>query len=133
MTPHSRSRRCRWPPLPVAGVIYHSDRGSEEVHRRQVRRDLQGPGRRAVDGPGRVRARQRRGRGVPQHLKVEFVHRQHFTTRAEARIKISTWIADFYNTTRRHTANDGLAPITFEDQMPEARRRPTALLRAEVA
>jgi hypothetical protein len=25
--------------------------------------------------------------------------------------KISTWIADFYNTTRRRTANDGPAPI----------------------
>ncbi|XVQ16175.1 integrase core domain-containing protein [Spirillospora sp. CA-255316] len=37
-------------------------------------------------------------------LKVEFVHRHRSTTSADARIKISTWIADFYNTTRRHTA-----------------------------
>jgi putative transposase len=44
-------------------------------------------------------------------LKVEFAHRQTFKTRAEARIKISTWIADFYNTSRRHTANDGLVSI----------------------
>ncbi|MEU8801586.1 integrase core domain-containing protein [Spirillospora sp. NPDC048819] len=49
-------------------------------------------------------------------LKVEFVHRQHFTTRAGARIKVATWIADFYNTHRRHSANDGLSPITFERQ-----------------
>ncbi len=27
-------------------------------------------------------------------LKVEFVRRQHFTTRAEARIKVATWITD---------------------------------------
>lgn len=33
-------------------------------------------------------------------LKVEYIHRQHFTTRAEARIKIATWIVDFYNTRR---------------------------------
>ena len=66
-------------------------------------------------------------------LKVEFAHRQTFKTRAEARIKISTWIADFYNPTRRHTANDGLAPTTFEYQMAEKRRTPTAQLRAEVA
>ncbi|TWP43217.1 transposase [Lentzea tibetensis] len=26
-------------------------------------------------------------------LKVEFVHRQHFRTRAEARIKVATWIS----------------------------------------
>jgi transposase InsO family protein len=66
-------------------------------------------------------------------LKVEFTHRQTFKTRAEARIKISTWIADFYNTSRRHTANDGLAPTTFERQMAEARRTSTAQFRAEVA
>ncbi|TDC55613.1 transposase [Actinomadura sp. KC345] len=66
-------------------------------------------------------------------LKVEFVHRHRFATRAEARIKVATWIADFYNTSRRHSANDGLAPITFERQMAEARRASTAQLRAEVA
>jgi putative transposase len=31
-------------------------------------------------------------------LKVEFVHRHRLTTRAEARIRIATWIGDFYNT-----------------------------------
>ena len=66
-------------------------------------------------------------------LKVEFAHRHHFTTRAEARIKISTWIADFYNTRRRNSANDGLAPIPFERRMVEARRTSTAQLRAAVA
>ncbi len=66
-------------------------------------------------------------------LKVEFAHRHHFTTRAEARIKISTWIADFYNTRRRHSANDGLAPIPFERRIAEARRTSTAQLRTEVA
>ncbi|MBC6463826.1 hypothetical protein [Actinomadura sp. HBU206391] len=53
--------------------------------------------------------------------------------RAEARIKISTWIADFYNTSRRQTANDGLAPTTFERQMAQARSASTPGLRAEVA
>ncbi|MER7547889.1 IS3 family transposase [Actinomadura sp.] len=66
-------------------------------------------------------------------LKVEFVHRQHFTTRAEARIKAATWIANFYNIHRRHSANDGLAPITFECHMAEARTASPAQLRAEVA
>ena len=66
-------------------------------------------------------------------LKVEFVHRHHFTTRAEARIKIATWIADFYNTSRRHSANDGLAPITVRASDGRSRRTSTAQLRAEVA
>lgn len=61
-------------------------------------------------------------------LKVEYVHRHRFGTRAEARLKIATWIADFYNTTRRHSANDGLAPITFERYMIEKRQASSALL-----
>ncbi len=66
-------------------------------------------------------------------LKVEFVHRQHFRTRIEARLKVSTWIADFYNTTRRHSANDGLAPITFEQQIARARTASTIQVTTEVA
>ena len=66
-------------------------------------------------------------------LKVEYVYRQHFRTRAEARLKIATWIADFYNVRRRHSANDGLPPVTFERQMIEKRKYSSALLRATVA
>ncbi|MFI6604857.1 integrase core domain-containing protein [Nonomuraea sp. NPDC050536] len=66
-------------------------------------------------------------------LKVEFVHRQHFRTRAEARLKIATWITDFYNTRRRHSANGGLPPVIYERQMIEKRQASTALLRAVVA
>jgi transposase InsO family protein len=31
-------------------------------------------------------------------IKVEYIHRQRFRTRVEARLKIATWIVDFYNT-----------------------------------
>ncbi|WP_433476365.1 hypothetical protein ACQPZP_04510 [Spirillospora sp. CA-142024] len=48
-------------------------------------------------------------------------------SRAEARIKIATWIADFYTTQRRHSAGGGLAPITFEQQS-QARAARAALL-----
>jgi transposase InsO family protein len=66
-------------------------------------------------------------------LKVEFVHRHRFATRAEARIKIATWIADFYNTPPRHSANDGVAPIAFERQMVTARVASAIQVRADVA
>ncbi|WP_425570751.1 integrase core domain-containing protein [Nonomuraea rosea] len=66
-------------------------------------------------------------------LKVEYVHRHRFSTRAEARLKIATWIADFYSTTRRHSANDGLPPITFEHHMIDKRKASSALLRTAVA
>jgi putative transposase len=66
-------------------------------------------------------------------VKVEFVYRHRFRTRAEARLRVATWIADFSNTRRRHSANDGLPPITFERQMIEKRQASLALVRAAVA
>ncbi|MEU5093070.1 integrase core domain-containing protein [Streptomyces sp. NPDC021356] len=56
-------------------------------------------------------------------LKVEYVHRHTFATRAEARLKTATWIADFYNTTRRHSAAGGKPPTEFERIIHEARAR----------
>ncbi|MGW4412560.1 integrase core domain-containing protein [Nonomuraea sp. NPDC004702] len=54
-------------------------------------------------------------------LKVECVHRRRFATRAEARLKIAIWIADFYNIHRPHSAADGLPPIVYERQIVTAR------------
>ncbi|WTD61941.1 integrase core domain-containing protein [Micromonospora sp. NBC_01638] len=59
-------------------------------------------------------------------IKVEYIHRQRFHTRAEARIKIATWIVDFYNTRRRHSACDGMSPIDYEHFIAEARRAKAA-------
>ncbi|MFE7245138.1 integrase core domain-containing protein [Streptomyces sp. NPDC057580] len=56
-------------------------------------------------------------------IKVEYVHRHRFATRAEARLKIATWIADFFNTRRRHSAAGGLPPVEFERTITEARSR----------
>jgi hypothetical protein len=53
--------------------------------------------------------------------KVEYIHRHRFATRAEARLKISTWIVDFYNLRRRHSTCDGMSPIDYEHFMAEAR------------
>ena len=44
-----------------------------------------------------------------------------FATRAEARIRIATWISDFCYTRRRHSAAGGLAPTEFERIMRERR------------
>lgn len=113
----------------VEGVIFHSDRGSEYMAAAacQVLGIVQSMGRvgSALDNAA--------AESFNSTLKVEFVHRHRFTTRAEARIKIATWIADFYNTTRRHSANDGLAPIAFEHQIAQARAASVAQVRANVA
>jgi putative transposase len=116
----------------VDGVIFHSDRGSEYTA---------GATAAACQALGVVQSMGRVGSALDNAaaesfnstLKVEFVHRHRFATRAEARIRIATWIADFYNTTRRHSANDGLAPIPFEHQMAHARAASAAQARTEVA
>lgn len=116
----------------VDGVIFHSDRGSEYTARATAV---------ACQALGVVQSMGRVGSALDNAavesfnstLKVEFVHRHRFATRAEARIKIATWIADFYNTTRRHSANDGLAPSPFEHQIATARAASAVQVRDNVA
>ena len=47
-------------------------------------------------------------------IKVEYVHRHQFRTRTEARLKIATWITDFYNRHRLHSVCDWRSPIDYE-------------------
>jgi transposase InsO family protein len=55
-------------------------------------------------------------------VAIIFVATRHpFATRAEAGVKVATWIADFYNTHHRHSAADGLPPIEYEQQIMAAR------------
>ncbi|WP_204053513.1 IS3 family transposase [Microbispora rosea] len=116
----------------VDGVIFHSDRGSEYTAARyQAECARHG----VVQSMGRVGCAldNAAAEAFNSTLKVEYVHRQRFQTRAEARLKIATWIVDFYNTRRRHSANDGLPPVTFERQVIEERQSSMALLRVSVA
>ncbi|MEU7864491.1 hypothetical protein [Nonomuraea sp. NPDC049141] len=89
------------------------------------------PGQRIDQALDRIGFRARHEPGLAQAERAQARHR--FRTRAEARLKIATWIADFYNASRRHSANDGRPPITFERQMIEKRQASSALLRAAVA
>jgi len=51
-------------------------------------------------------------------IKVEDIHRQRFGTRTGARIKIATWIVDFYNLRRRHSACGGMSLSTMNSSQP---------------
>jgi transposase InsO family protein len=42
----------------------------------------------------------------------------HFTTKAAARARVSTWIED-YNTRRRHTALGMMTPVRYEQALQE--------------
>jgi putative transposase len=97
----------------IAGVIFHSDRGSEygsaqfahACARWQVRQSM---GRAGSCFDNAV------AEATFSTIKVEYVHRRQFRTRAEARLKIATWITDFYNRRRRHSVCDGHSPIDYE-------------------
>ncbi|MEV1328424.1 IS3 family transposase [Micromonospora costi] len=67
-----------------------------------------------------LRQRRRRGKATFSTIKVEYVHRRQFRTRTEARLKIATWITDFYNRRRRHSVCDGRSPIDYNDQRLQA-------------
>jgi putative transposase len=104
----------------VDGVIFHSDRGSEYTS--EAYNDL-------CDRLGVVQSMGRVGSALDNAaaesfnslIKVEYIHRYHFASRAEARLKIATWITDFYNPRRRHSGAAGLPPIEFERTVREAR------------
>lgn len=109
----------------IDGVIFHSDRGSEytaEAYEQACRRlgVRQSMGRvgSALDNAA--------AEAFNSTIKVEYIHRHRFRTRAEARLKIATWIVDFYNSRRRHSACDGMSPIEYERFMAEARRAEAA-------
>src|SRR5262245_17247260 len=55
-------------------------------------------------------------------LKTEQVYRQHYYTRAEAKIAILAYIEGWYNRQRRHSSLGYLNPQQFEHQSQCSRR-----------
>ncbi len=109
----------------IDGVIYHSDRGSEytaEAYEQACRRlgVAQSMGRvgSALDNAA--------AEAFNSTIKVEHIHRQRFRTRAEARLQVATWIVEFYNARRRHSACQGMSPIEYERFMAQAREAEAA-------
>jgi len=48
-------------------------------------------------------------------LKVELIYANHFNTIDSMRTALFDYIEIFYNRKRRHSANDGLSPVDYED------------------
>ncbi|MFD7409794.1 IS3 family transposase [Streptomyces sp. NPDC059866] len=97
----------------VRGVIFHTDRGSEYASRK-FRRACRKLG--VFQSMGRVGScfDNAVSEAFNSVLKVEYVHRHAFATRAEARIRIATWITDFYNGRRLHSVCGFKSPIDYE-------------------
>ena len=99
--------------LPAAGLLHHSDRGSQYASRDYRRRLAQ---------LGLVCSMSRRGNcwdnavceSFFATLKVELVYRNRWTDRATARAAIAEYIECFYDPQRRHSSLGYLSPTDHE-------------------
>ena len=99
--------------LPNAGLLHHSDRGSQYAS---------GDYQNALDDLGVVCSMSRKGNcwdnAVAESffatLKTELVYTRRFETRAEARQAIFEFIEVFYNRHRRHSTLGYVSPMEFE-------------------
>ena len=96
----------------IAGVILHTDQGSEYTAGR-VRAACERLGvRQSMGRPGSAL-----DNAVIEswHSTVEFELRrlEHFATKAQARAKVAAWLEE-YNHDRRHSALGMLSPIAYE-------------------
>jgi len=102
-----------WGRKPPAGLIMHSDRGSQyagEEHRQLIKdyRMIQSMSRRANCWDNAAME------SFFKSLKVELVHTMRYDTRASARLDIVDWIEGFYNQRRLHSSIGFKTPVDAE-------------------
>ena len=96
------------------GLILHSDRGTQYRSNSYVG---------FLERNGITRSMSRKGNcwdnaameSFYSRLKVELIYANHFQSIAKARSGIFCYIEIFYNRKRRHSANDGLSPVEYEE------------------
>lgn len=101
---------------PAAGLLHHSDRGSQYASRAYQA---------ALTKMGIVCSMSRKGdcydNAVVESffatIKRECIRRYHFTTRSEARSNIFQYIEGWYNRKRRHSTLDYLSPAAYERKL----------------
>ncbi len=106
-------RAAYWKRKPPAGLIMHSDRGSQyasDDHRRLIEdyRMIQSMSRRGSCWDNAVME------SFFKTLKVERVHWMRYDTRADARLDIVDWIEGFYNRHRTHSSIGYQTPVDAE-------------------
>lgn len=105
---------------PAAGLIFHSDRGSQYtseafrglLERHGIRQSLSRPGQcwdNAV------------AESFFATLKVELVYRQPLPTREAARAAVFEYVEVFYNRQRLHSSLGYRTPVEYEDEQHAAR------------
>jgi len=102
-----------WRRQPKAGVVHHSDQGSQYTSLAFGRR-LRDAGMRASMGSRGDCFDNAMAESFFATLECELLARQHFPTRNAARLALFDYIEGFYNTHRRHSALDYLSPAAYE-------------------
>ena len=100
---------------PVAGLIFHSDRGSQYashnfqdlLRRHQIRQSMSAKG----DCYDNACAE-----SFFATIKKELIHRRRFSTRADATLAIMDYVVSWYNPKRIHSALGDLSPMEFEQE-----------------
>ena len=106
-------RSAWWQRKPAAGLLVHTDRGSQYASHAY---------RRLAEDFAITISMSRKGNAWDnaamesffKTLKVERVYQVRYDTRAQARLDIVDWIEGFYNRVRMHTSIGYLAPVTKE-------------------
>ena len=99
---------------PLAGLLHHSDRGSQYASQdyRDVLTQYQIQASMSRKGNCYDNAPMESFFGT---LKTELIHHRHYLTRMEAKTDIFEYIEVFYNRLRRHSALGYLCPVAFEE------------------
>ena len=114
-------RMALWQRRPEAGLIVHSDRGSQYASKAY---------RRLLEANGFVGSMSRKGdcwdNAVAESffasLKKERVQWRHYQTRAEAQQDILDYIVMFYNSRRLHSTLDYTSPNDYESAVVEMKK-----------
>ena len=109
-----------WRRRPAAGLLLHSDRGSQYASDDY---------RQLIAQFRLTQSMSRKGNcwdNAPMEsffktLKVERTHRLRYTSRAQARLDIVNWVEGFYNAKRLHSAIDYQSPADFERSLNAAK------------
>jgi transposase InsO family protein len=104
----------------VAGVIFHSDRGSQYTSA-EFRTLCEAYGVRQSMGRTGVCWDNALAESFFATYKLELIVQQSWPTRARARSATVHWLEAVYNRQRRHSAIDMLSPIDYEERFWERR------------
>lgn len=108
-----------WKRRPNAGLLVHSDRGSQYASDTFQQLLTQHGYRCSMSRKGNC------WDNAPSEsffhtLKTELVHQEDFKTRSEAKHVIFEYIEVFYNRVRLHSSNDYMSPVDYESALPAA-------------